>query len=167
MKVESMKVENFSFLSFTFLIQLLDLTVMMVLLNRQWSMLRLDVDVTANGDSVIRPYAIIIIRIPESITMNINLNWPAKHDHSPNQFPKFEMATRKGISSGFLWFIYKYAYFHSQTFDEQFPISSNSYSNTATTLLRDDSFPPSPEGVRKNNDPRKLILPGPVNLPIP
>jgi hypothetical protein len=71
MKVESMKVENFSFLSFTFLIQLLDLTVMMVLLNRQWSMLRLDVDVTANGDSVIRPYAIIIIRIPESITMNI------------------------------------------------------------------------------------------------
>jgi hypothetical protein len=48
-------------------------------------------------------------------------------------------------------------YFHTQLFVEQFPISSTSYSNTATVLLRDDNFPPSDsEGVHKNTEPRKL-----------
>src|SRR5919106_6020394 len=59
-------------------------------------------------------------------------------------------------------------YFHSQVFTEQFPVSSTSYSNTPTMLFRNDNFPPSDaEGVRKNNEPRKLTFPGPVNLPTP
>jgi hypothetical protein len=60
------------------------------------------------------------------------------------------------------------SYFHSQVLEEQFPVSSTSYSNTPTMLLRNDMFPPSDaEGVRKNNEPRKLTFPGPVNLPTP
>lgn len=41
------------------------------------------------------------------------------------------------INVGFL------TYFHSHVIDEQFPISSVSYSNTPTILLRLDNFPPS------------------------
>ena len=41
------------------------------------------------------------------------------------------------VSCGFL------IYFHSQTFTEQFPVSSTSYSNTPIILFRNDIFPPS------------------------
>ena len=58
-------------------------------------------------------------------------------------------------------------YFHSHTLEEQLPSSSISYSKTPIKLSKDDSFPPLAEDARKNNDPRKLILPGLVNPPIP
>lgn len=72
----------------------------------------------------------------------------------------------KGLSCGSLILnLFSCTYFHSQVLEEQFPISSTSYSNIPTMLLRSDNFPPSDvEGIRKNIDPRKLTFPRPVNL---
>lgn len=64
------------------------------------------------------------------------------------------------INVGFL------TYFHSHVIDEQFPISSVSYSNTPTILLRLDNFPPS-DDIWRYIAPLKLTFPGPVSLPTP
>jgi hypothetical protein len=56
-------------------------------------------------------------------------------------------------------------HFHSHALDKVFPASSVSYSNTATKLLRNASFPV--EDVSKNNEPVSLTFLGIVNHPMP